>query len=60
MTNDMPFRDSFYAICATAAPLVAVVTSYQEQVEYSMRIISLVLGMLASLAYIISIMRKFK
>ena len=43
-----PLRDSFYAICGTTAPLVAVVTSYQEQVEYSMRIASMVLGMLAS------------
>jgi hypothetical protein len=55
-----PLRDSFYAICGTAAPLVAVVTSYQEQVEYSMRIASMVLGMLASAIYIISLIRKMK
>jgi hypothetical protein len=55
-----PLRDSIYAICGTAAPLVAVVTSYQEQVEYSMRIASMVLGMLASAIYIISLIRKMK
>lgn len=55
-----PLRDSFYAICGTVAPLVAVVTSYQEQVEYSMRIASMVLGMLASAIYIISLIRKMK
>jgi len=55
-----PLKDSFYAICGTTAPLVAVVTSYQEQVEYSMRIASMVLGMLASAIYIISLIRKMK
>ena len=55
-----PLRDSFYAICGTTAPLVAVVTSYQEQVEYNMRIASMVLGMLASGIYIISLIRKMK
>ena len=55
-----PLRDSFYAICGTTAPLIAVVTSYQEQVEYNMRIASMVIGMLASVIYIISIIRKMK
>jgi len=60
MTIPTPLKDSLYAICGTTAPLVAVITSYQEQVEYNMRIASMVIGMLASLAYCWSILKKRK
>jgi hypothetical protein len=55
-----PVKDSLYGFLGTAAPIVAVVTSYQEQVEYNFRIASMVIGMLASLAYCWSILRKRK
>jgi hypothetical protein len=53
-------KDFIYGFCGTFAPIVAVVTSYQEQVEFNLRIGSLLLGMLASIAYIISVIRKTK
>jgi hypothetical protein len=55
-----PMKDFIYGFCGTFAPIVAVVTSYQEQVEFNLRIGSLLLGMLASIAYIISVIRKTK
>jgi hypothetical protein len=60
MMTNAPVKDSIYGLAGSLIPAIALITSYQEQVEYSLRITSLVVGITASLLYCWRTLRKKK
>jgi hypothetical protein len=57
-----PFDIEFMmkAIVGTASPVLGVITSFQEQVEWHLRIASLLVGLLVGLLSVIGMWRKLK
>lgn len=51
---------SFKAIVGICTPLVAALTSFQENIEWGLRITSLIVGVLVGVATLISMIRKLK
>ncbi len=50
----------FKAIVGTASPVLGVITSYQEQIEWHLRAASLVVGLLVGILSLVSMVRKLK
>ena len=50
----------FKGIIGTASPLLGVVTSFQEQIEWHLRIASLVVGLAVGVLSLISLLRKLR
>ncbi len=50
----------FKAIVGTASPLLGVITSYQEQIEWHLRIVSLLVGLLVGILSLVSMVRKLR
>ena len=48
------------AVIGMASPLVGVVTSYQEQIEWHLRAASLLVGLLVGLLSLVSMVRKMR
>ena len=48
------------AIVGIASPLVGVVTSLQEQIEWTLRVSSLVVGMLVGVMSLVSMVKKLR
>ena len=48
------------AIVGIASPLVGVITSLQEQIEWTLRVSSLVVGMLVGLMSLVGMIRKMR
>ena len=48
------------AIVGIASPIVGVVTSMQEQIEWSLRVSSLVVGLLVGLMSLVGMIRKLR
>jgi len=48
------------AIIGTASPLLGVITSYQEQIEWHLRFASLLVGLLVGILSLVSMVRKLK
>ena len=48
------------AIVGMASPLVGVITSYQEQIEWHLRIASLLVGLLVGIMSLVSMVRKMR
>ena len=46
------------AVVGTASPFLGVITSLQEQIEWHLRVASLVVGLLVGLLSLISLARK--
>jgi predicted membrane-bound spermidine synthase len=57
-----PFDIEFLmkALVGTASPVLGVITSFQEQLEWHMRIASLVIGMLVGVLSLIGMWRKLR
>lgn len=57
-----PFDIEFMmkAIVGTASPVLGVITSFQEQVEWHLRIASLLVGLLVGLLSVIGMWRKLR
>ena len=57
-----PFDIEFMmkAVVGTASPVLGVITSFQEQVEWHLRIASLLVGLLVGLLSVIGMWRKLK
>lgn len=47
-------------IVGTASPLLGVVTSMQEQIEWHLRVASLVVGLLVGLLSMVAMIRKLR
>ena len=48
------------AIVGIASPVIGVLTSFQEQVEWHLRIASLVVGLAVGLMSLVSMIRKWR
>jgi hypothetical protein len=48
------------AIVGTASPLLGVITSYQEQIEWHLRAASLLVGLLVGIPSLVSMVRKLR
>ena len=48
------------AIIGTASPLLGVITSYQEQIEWHLRLASLLVGLLVGILSLVSMVRKMR
>jgi len=51
-------RDIFHSVAGTAAPILGVITSLQEQLEYGLRISGLVVGLIVGLLSLWQILKK--
>ena len=50
----------FKAIVGTASPVLGVITSYQEQIEWHLRIVSLLVGLLVGILSLVGMVRKLR
>ena len=48
------------SIVGTASPVLGVVTSFQEQIEWHLRIASLLVGLLVGVLFLIGLWRKLR
>ena len=48
------------AIVGTASPVLGVITSFQEQIEWHLRIASLLVGLLVGVLSVIGLWRKLR
>jgi len=48
------------AIIGTASPVLGVITSYQEQIEWHLRLASLLVGLLVGILSLVSMVRKLR
>jgi hypothetical protein len=57
-----PFDIEFFlkAIIGTVSPVLGVITSFQEQIEWHLRITSLVVGLAVGVLSLIAMIRKLR
>jgi len=48
------------AIVGTVSPVLGVITSYQEQIEWHLRLASLLVGLLVGIMSLVAMVRKLK
>jgi len=60
VSSPVSVKDSVYGLFGTVVPMIAVITSYQEQIEFSIRLASMVAALVASILYCVSAVRKMK
>ena len=48
------------AIVGTVSPVLGVITSYQEQIEWHLRLASLLIGLAVGIMSLVSMVRKLK
>ncbi|MCX6878805.1 MAG: hypothetical protein NTW21_34090 [Verrucomicrobia bacterium] len=48
------------AIVGTASPVLGVITSYQEQIDWHLRLASLLVGLLVGILSLVSMVRKLR
>ena len=58
MTSNQMNKELFHSVVGTFAPILGVITSLQEQIEYGLRISGLVVGLLAGLISLWQILKK--
>jgi hypothetical protein len=58
MTTDQG-RDILHGIAGTVAPALGVVTSFQEQLEWGLRMTSLTIGIVVGLLSLFRLLKKF-
>jgi NO-binding membrane sensor protein with MHYT domain len=54
------FDYTFKAIVGIASPLVGVVTSFQEQIEWHLRVASLCIGLAVGVMSLVAMVRKLR
>ena len=57
MTTDQG-RDILHGFVGTVAPAVGFVTSFQEQLEWGMRMTSLTIGIIVGVLSLVNLLRK--
>ena len=60
MRHTFDFDYILKAIVGIASPLVGVITSLQEQIEWTLRVSSLVVGLLVGLMSLVGMIRKMR
>ncbi len=60
MRAPIDFEFVLRSIVGTASPLLGVVTSMQEQIEWHLRVASLVVGLLVGLLSMVAMIRKLR
>lgn len=50
----------FKGIVGTASPVIGVITSFQEQIEWHLRIASLVVGLAVGVLSLVAMIRKLR
>ena len=58
MTTDQG-RDLLHGVAGTLAPALGVVTSFQEQLEWGLRMTSLTIGIAVGLLSLFRLLKKF-
>jgi hypothetical protein len=58
MTTDQG-RDILHGVAGTVAPALGVVTSFQEQLEWGLRMTSLTIGIVVGLLSLFRLLKKF-
>ena len=56
--NSETGRDVLHGIAGTVAPALGVITSFQEQLEWGMRMTSLTIGLIVGLLSLWNLIRK--
>jgi hypothetical protein len=51
-------KELFHSVVGTLAPILGVITSFQEQIEYGLRISGLVVGLIVGLISLWQILKK--
>ena len=51
-------RELFHSVVGTFAPILGVITSLQEQIEYGLRVSGLIVGLVAGLLSLWQILKK--
>jgi hypothetical protein len=57
MTTDQD-RDILHGVAGTVAPAIGVVTSFQEQLEWGLRMTSLTIGIVVGLLSLFRLLKK--
>ena len=55
-----PFERTADTVIGVAAPAIGLITSVQEQVEYGLRVFSLVIGIVVGLVSLYRLLKKSK
>jgi len=50
----------FKALIGTVSPVLGVITSYQEQIEWHLRFASLLVGLIVGILSLVSMVRKLR
>jgi hypothetical protein len=50
----------FKAIVGVASPVIGVITSLQEQVEWTLRVASLIVGLIVGIMSLVGMIKKFR
>jgi hypothetical protein len=58
MTTDQG-KDFLHGVAGTVAPALGVVTSFQEQLEWGLRMTSLTIGIVVGLLSLFRLLKKF-
>ncbi len=60
MRPPVDIRFALEAVAGTASPVLGVITSFQEQIEWHLRIASLAVGLLVGVLSAVSLWKKLK
>ena len=60
MRSPIDLEFALRGVVGTISPLLGVVTSFQEQIEWHLRVASLAVGLLVGLLSMISMIRKLR
>ena len=52
-------RDILHGVAGTVAPALGVITSFQEQLEWGLRMTSLTIGIIVGLLSLFRLLKKF-
>lgn len=60
MRSPIDIEFTLRAVVGTASPVLGVITSFQEQIEWHLRIASLLVGLLVGVLSLIGLWRKLR
>ncbi|MCH7226659.1 hypothetical protein [Haloferula sp. A504] len=60
MRSPIDIEFVFKGVVGTASPVLGVITSFQEQIEWHLRIASLVVGLAVGLLSLVSLWKKLR
>jgi hypothetical protein len=60
MRTDLDIDYILKAIVGIASPVIGVITSLQEQVEWTLRVASLVVGLIVGIMSLVGMIKKFR